>query len=199
MPETFHPRIRAKNRPLPLFFAAALHLCLPRGSLHGNTPENLEYQVKAALLLKIAQFVEWPPESFPQEDTPLTIGILGKDPFDPILEKTAEDKTVNGRKILVRRFKQFDELQACHLLFISSGEEAQMDQVLAKQEEIKALTVSDGERFAEQGGMVSLVKKDGKIGMKINVDSAKRANVVISAKLLKLAEIVRGSNRTDKK
>src|SRR5687767_15491065 len=39
-----------------------------------------EYDLKATFLYHLAQFVDWPPEAFPTEETPFVIGVLGTDP-----------------------------------------------------------------------------------------------------------------------
>jgi len=40
-----------------------------------------EYLVKAAFLYNFAKFVEWPEEAFYDDRSPLTLCILGEDPF----------------------------------------------------------------------------------------------------------------------
>ncbi len=52
------------------------------------------------------------------------------------------------------------------------------------------LTVSDMEDFARNRGMIRLFTSDNKIRFRINPEAAKAANVTISSKLLRLAEIV---------
>jgi hypothetical protein len=46
-----------------------------------------EYQVKAAFLFNFTHFVEWPAQGFPSAQSPMVIGILGKDPFGRILQQ----------------------------------------------------------------------------------------------------------------
>ena len=40
-----------------------------------------EYQVKALFLFNFAKYVDWPDETFPATNTPITIGVLGQDNF----------------------------------------------------------------------------------------------------------------------
>src|SRR2546427_9710737 len=62
-----------------------------------------EYDLKAAFLYHLAQFVDWPPEAFPTEETPLVIGILGTDPFGKVLDDIVDDEVVKNRKMAVQR------------------------------------------------------------------------------------------------
>jgi len=54
------------------------------------------------------------------------------------------------------------------------------------------LTIGDTKGFAQQGVIINFYIKDEKVRFEINVDAAKRANLKISAKLLRLAKIVHG-------
>ncbi len=66
----------------------------------------MEYQVKAAFLLNFTKFIDWPAASFANPDSPITICILGKDPFGPVLDEIVQGETVNSRKVAVQRISQ---------------------------------------------------------------------------------------------
>ena len=52
------------------------------------------------------------------------------------------------------------------------------------------LTVGERERFADEGGMLSLIFVDDHLGFNINDDAARDAGISISSNLLKLASAV---------
>jgi len=56
------------------------------------------------------------------------------------------------------------------------------------------LTVSDGERLAEQGAMINLRLRGQKVGFDINLAAVDGAGLKLSSQLLKLARIVRVPN-----
>ena len=62
-----------------------------------------EYEVKAAWLLNFARFVNWPTNAFQSPESPIVVGIAGKDPFGRLLEKAFAGKTVKGRSLVVKR------------------------------------------------------------------------------------------------
>ena len=150
-----------------------------------------EYQVKAAFLYNFAQFVEWPPVVFPEVQSPLVIGVLGDDPFGGYLDDLVREEKVNGRPLVVQRYHTIVEIKTCHVLFICQSEIDQLEQILAGLKGRNILTVGDGERFASRGGMIRFVTEQNRIRLRINVEAAKVANLTISSKLLRLAEIVR--------
>jgi len=149
-----------------------------------------EYDLKATFLYHLAQFVDWPPEAFPTEETPLVIGVLGTDPFGKFLDELVENEIVKNRKIAVQRFRSLEEIKSCHILFISQSEAGRLDQIFSGLKERKILTVGDTEGFAQRGGMVRFLNEKNKIRLRINIDAAKGAGLTISSKLLRAADLV---------
>ena len=149
-----------------------------------------EYQVKAVFLFNFAQFVDWPPQAFPDAQTPLVIGVLGEDPFGTYLDETVRDGKVNNRPLAVQRYRRVEEIKTCHILFISRSEADRLGQILASLKERSILTVSDTEGATQRGVMIRLVTEKNKFRLRINLEAAKAANLTISSKLLRPAEIV---------
>jgi hypothetical protein len=69
-------------------------------NLSAETPPPREYQLKAVFLFNFAQFVEWPPEAFPDAQAPLVIGVLRRDPFGAYLDETVRGETMNNRPLV---------------------------------------------------------------------------------------------------
>ena len=149
-----------------------------------------EYQVKAVFLFNFAQFVEWPPAAFADANSPIVIGVLGENPFGTYLDETVRGEQVNNRPLAVQRYRRVDEITTCHVLFISRSETHHLEQILASLKGRSILTVSDDEDFVQRGGMIRLATVQNKIRLIINVDAAKAANLTISSKLLRAAELM---------
>jgi hypothetical protein len=149
-----------------------------------------EYEVKAAFLYNFIKYTEWPQKVFPTPETPLTIGIVGEDPFRSLLDKAIEGKTFNGRKLVVKRIEQLQSVKNCHLLFISSSESSRLSQLLADLKGASILTVSETEKFAERGGVVNFKMQGDKVRFDINIKAAESAGLRISSKLLSVATVI---------
>ena len=158
---------------------------------HASATLSLEYKLKAVLLYNFAKFVEWPDGAFADGNTPLTIGILGEDPFGNIFEQAIKGKTVKSRKLKIKRFKQVRDVDTCHILFISSSEEKHLTEVLEFLKDSDFLTVGEMKQFAHSGGIINFIIEESKIRFEINIDAASRTQLKISSKLLKLARIIR--------
>ena len=152
-------------------------------------PAARGYQVKAVFLFNFSQFVEWPANAFTSAQAPIVIGILGDDPFGSFLDETVSGEKVNGHPLLVQRYNNVKEIKSCHILFINLAETNMTENVLANLKGRNILTVSDAGEFLQQGGMIRFFVKSNKIQLQINLDAARAGNLVISSKLLRLAEI----------
>jgi len=153
-----------------------------------------EYTVKAAFLYSFAKFVEWPAGAFPGPTSPIVIWVLGKDPFGDALG-SLKGKTANGRPIVVRCAANLGELERCHLLFVSASEKANLQKILLITKGWSILTVGDMNGFAQDGGIINMVKEESRVGIEINLEAAQRSRLEISSKLLALAKIVTPGRR----
>lgn len=150
-----------------------------------------EYQVKAVFVFNFTQFVEWPVQAFANPQSPAVIGILGRDPFGTYLNETIVGESINKHPLVVQHYNSVDEALDCQILFINVSDKNELRQIIAKLKGKNIFTISDANGFAKMGGMARLYTKDDKINIQINLEAAKEANLTISSKLLKLAEIVK--------
>lgn len=150
-----------------------------------------EYVVKAGFLFNFAKYVEWPADAFEKADSPITIGIVGADPFGEGLEKTLKNKTVRNRTFAVARFPERAGLQRCHILFIPRTERENLPAILKQIEAWPTLTVGEDEGFSRSGGATNILIEKEKPRLEVNPDAAEKARLTIDPKLLKVAAIVR--------
>jgi hypothetical protein len=153
-----------------------------------------EQQIKAVFLLNFSQFVAWPAEAFPTPDSPLVLGILGRDPFGRALDEAVTGERSGSHPLEVRRYRTPAEIQGCHILFISDSETPRLKQILPALQNRSILTVSNARDFAHYGGMIRFLTENNRIRLRINLAAARAAGLTLSSKLLRPAEIV-GSDK----
>jgi hypothetical protein len=164
-------------------------LCLMLAGTAGAR-EVTEQEVKAAMVFNFAKFVEWPPQVFPNAQDPLILGILEQEPLAGALDALA-GKTVQGRRLVVKKSNRLDDLKKCHLFFASSREKRDLRQILEAFHDLPVLTVTDeADNIAGLGENINLVMQDGRIRFQVNLAAARRSGLKISSQLLKLAIIV---------
>lgn len=143
-----------------------------------------EYGVKAALIYNIAKFVTWPASAFPGAGSPLTVCVLGADPFGGVLDEALRGRQVGGRPVTARRIAEPDA--SCHILFVASSEYKRLGVILDTTQNAPVLTVSDLDGFTRSGGIVEFVTAQDRIHFVINAKAA-GPSLKLSARLLDLA------------
>ena len=183
-----------RGRRLPWLFHWLWLCALAGGSstwtASAQTPAPTEYQLKAVFLFNFAQFVEWPTNSFADAKSPIVIGVLGDDPFGNYLDALVRGEQVNHRPLVIKRYARVEDIKSCQILFISASERDRLDSNLEKLRGRSILTVGDTEGFVSRGGMIRFAVEKNKIRLRINLDSARAANLVLSSKLLRTADKV---------
>ena len=144
-----------------------------------------EYAVKAAFIYNFTKFIEWPEESFPSSDAPLIIGLLGKDPFGAILDDTINGQSVKGRRLEVKRFGGLNEIEKCHLLFVSRSFRRRLSIVFDRLIDDCVLTVGEIDGFANEGGIVNFVMEEDRVRFEINFAVAEGAGLRIQLETAK--------------
>ncbi len=145
-----------------------------------------EAAVKAAFIYNFTKYTEWLPEG---KDT-LQLCLLGR--TDPLLSAVMElqGKQSQGRRIVVRRIEHEAALSDCRVIVVGASEEAHLADILRNAQKQPALTVSEIDRFIDAGGMIGLVVNNARVQFEINIGAAERANLKLSAQMLKLAQRV---------
>jgi uncharacterized protein DUF4154 len=160
-----------------------------------QTNPSSEYQVKAAFLFHFAQFVDWPEETFKDASSPLIYCTIGDDPFQGAWDASLRGKTLGTRAFRVQHFKQPQDIHGCQVLFIGAGEKKHLPAILAGVKGSSVLTVGESEHFVQEGGMIGFLVEENKIRFEINLETAQKAKLRISSRLLALAKTVIGGQR----
>jgi hypothetical protein len=145
---------------------------------------SLEYAIRAAYLAKFVPFIDWPDSAFATPGTPITICLLGGDPFGAALDRAAASVT-GGRPLQVRRLASPELASACQILYLANDEAAAS--LPAGLGDRPVLTVSE----AGGAGMIAFVVDGNHVRFDIDNDAAQHSGIHISSKLLSLAHLVR--------
>ncbi|RKY22558.1 MAG: YfiR family protein [Planctomycetota bacterium] len=183
----------APNRRLALLAVLFVAALLSTGSAVPWFDNSLEYKVKAAFLYNFARYVTWPEQAFDDQDdelAPLVVGVLGEDPFGPILDATLKGKTVGGREVELRRFDSIKAAATAHLLFVSHSEQQHLKLIRPALKKSHTFCVSEIDDYATTGGVARFYFRLGRTAFEINKDEAERRGLSVSSQLLKLATVV---------
>lgn len=148
-----------------------------------------EYAVEAIYLPKFIPFITWPDTAFATAEAPVTICVLGPDPFGGQLEQAAEDLKSGDRAIVVRYLSAPDASASCQLVFLGKEDEAAAEEMLAVMKGKPVVTVSDVGLKAR--GVINFVMAANQVRFDIDEAAAAQNGVAISSKLLNLARAVK--------
>ncbi|MBI3350279.1 MAG: YfiR family protein [Burkholderiales bacterium] len=161
--------------------ALALGLLSTQAVAQMASPESL----KAEVIYRVLMFVTWPPEREVPERG-LQICTLGEGRVEGALQALV-GRPIRQLTVAVRRLARADQYAGCHLLYLPTPQPA----LRAALADASVLVVSDAATMLDQGAMINLQVEDGRIVFDVELDAARRAGLVISTKLLRLARFVR--------
>jgi hypothetical protein len=174
---------RAKIRAV----AVAVGLAAAAVVCHAE-PAELEYSVKAAFLLNFTKFVQWPPAAFDNPQSPLTICVLGMDPFESALDQVVEGEAASGRKVAVQRLRRAPAAKSCQVVYIASAEKEWRRSLHEFGPGV--LTVGEGEDFLAAGGMIAFVLEKRRVRFDVNQAAMTAAGLAASSRMLGVARTV---------
>jgi hypothetical protein len=150
---------------------------------------SIEYAVKAAYLPKFVPFITWPEKVFDQPTAPVTICVVGADPFGGKLEQAVSELKVGDRAIVVRHLPAPDPSVSCQLIFLGPSDPAVTEGTLDSMKDKPVVTVTDSGLKAR--GVISFLIDANHVRFDIDNAAAARNGIVISSKLLSLAHAVK--------
>lgn len=162
-------------------FILTLALCLQAGPAGAEPSENT---IKAAMLRKFVEFIEWPASNSPKSNLQVNVCFYGGSPpadMTAIFEKVSEKSTL---KFSVKQTSGSGS--GCQIVFITSG----AADAIAKFAGQPVLLTGDSEGFAEAGGMIGFEIISGKVRYNVNKGAISKAGLKIDAQLLEIANKV---------
>lgn len=156
---------------------AAILACLP-----ARSQEIPESAVKAAYLLRFADYVEWPAD---RTAGPLIVGVLGEDPFGEVLDQAAQARGSKGRPVMVLRVKDASRLPSLHILYFASAEGAHWQELQQSLRGRGVLTV--GESAASPWAAIVFVRVRDRVRFRTNIPAAEDAGVKLGSRLQSLS------------
>ena len=91
--------------------------------------------------------------------------------------------------MVVRHLASAMEIGDCRLLFVPASQDGNLQAVFSGVDDHPILTIGESDAFPWAGGTIRFVTEDNKVRFEINPDSADKAKLHISSKLMKLARI----------
>lgn len=167
-------------------------LCLLAGGMRAASAQTQAEEtplLKAAFIYNFAKFTSWPESAWHQPTSPLNLCTVGKDDLVSELEKL-EGKTIQQRSVDVQKLGRQQNSDNCQLLYIATSENRHYENRLQSIQNKPILTVSELSQFAQSGGIIEFHHTKGSTKFVINMAAARKSNLEISSRLLRLADVI---------
>ena len=168
-------------------------LCAASGMAAGATDEAaslLERRIKAALLYRFINYVEWSDAAFASPGAPFTIAIAGADGLAAELAEFAAGRTVLNRPLNVRRLRGAEAAKDAHIVFVGKEDAAHFGAIVRALPQ-SVLVVTEWENALRQGSVINFLTVEGQVRFEVSLEAAQRRNLRLSARLLSVAFAVR--------
>jgi hypothetical protein len=152
-----------------------------------------EYYRKAALFKVFSQHIKWPENPGKNDRSkPFVIGLIGENPFGDILEKAylQTKKKIKDKNVEIRFIEKMQEIEGCHILFISKSVGKEIEKIAAVTAKKPILTIAEKKGFAEKGVLFNLYISGGQIRFEINAVALRDSGLIVDSQLLSVARIV---------
>lgn len=167
-------------------------LCAAGALLAAGVPAHAadELDVKAAVVVNLLAFVDWPVHVVPQPQAPLVLCVGAQQPLRAPLA------TLNGRVLRqwvlhVRELAPADAIASCHALLVDDGLLAARPALRRELRGAPLLSFADGEQAANTAVCIRLGVIDGRVAFSVDLGTARANGLSLSSRLLRLAREVR--------
>lgn len=174
-------------------------------SIFSSIPKSIfaqasDYEVKSFLLWKISDYIEWPrTANMDDKSKPFIIAVLGKNPFGNLLDDlySTGGQKIKNKNVVIRYYKNVEEIDRCHILFISESEKKRLKDILSYTKTKPILTIGDTEEFGEKGVHINFYIAKNKTRFKLNELSVENDGFKVDFRLRNIAKII-SSTKGDK-
>lgn len=177
-------------RLMCLMFALFISGVLPANAQIASP--SIEYQVKASLVFNFLHFVEWPAETLRNGGDQITICLIGPNVYGRAL-KVLEGEIAQGKRLTVRLHTEgWSSALAdnCQVAIFSEQDSSEISKALPILVDKGVLTIGETSEFLKEGGIIKFSIVNETVQFEINYGMAKKARLIISSKLLRLASNV---------
>jgi hypothetical protein len=150
-------------------------------------PGTGDTEFKAAFIVNVARFVDWPQSAFQGPASPLIITVVDADSIADELERAVRGKSIGNRQVVIRREKKLKNVSKSHLVFLGG---VQANTVGLENIQGPVLTIGESKECLTHGVGIFVFFDDDKLAFEINAITIQAKGLHVSSRLLSLARKV---------
>ncbi len=146
-----------------------------------------EYRIHCIYIYNFTKYIQWPSD-YGSGD--FTIGIVGETGLADELKKMASVKTVNGRKMVIKRYNSVNEVdKICPMLILPAQSSDFLSNAL-KSCGKNTLIITQKAGLAKTGSPINFVSMDGKPKFEMNTTVLDKTDLKVLTQLKSIAIVV---------
>lgn len=149
-----------------------------------------EYQIKAAILVKISQFFSWESAMATDDIQAVNFCLFQPEPFGTFIDNLVQKRNSMSEKTFLNITRVTNDISSCHILFLT-GQDAWRVGELTHRKDL--LLISENSMIADTELHLNLFLDNRKVKFEINVDNISKSNIKLNSKLVTVAKIVRNT------
>ena len=148
-----------------------------------------EAKYKAVFTLNFIRYIGWPDTSL-QGD--FVIGVVRSSEVASWLKDQSSGKKFGFQDIVVKEFRNIEEVSDCQVIFVSSSTNIRSgsDLLLDKAKQKNSLIISESEGATNHGSAINFVVRDGQLKFELHKGNAGRVQLQLSSRLEGMAAAI---------
>lgn len=168
-----------KHIPLFIFFLIVFLKLSPTNAQQSNVAK-----AEAMFIYNFARLIQWPED---YRSGIFVIGILGTSDVYGELQKYTQGKKVGFQDIEIKRYRNTEEIDRCHILFIPFTRGTNMNEVIDKVNNFSTLIISERRDAIEMGAAINFLIEETRLQFELKEENATKYGLRISARLRDMA------------
>ena len=141
-------------------------------------------RIKAVFILNFTKLIEWP-QSYRVGE--FVVGVVGETPLYPELTKMAKVKKVANQTLTIKQFKTIDDIEKCHILYVTQTKSNEISNVLKKIKSNSTLIVTEQQGLTQKGAGINFIVQDNRQKFELNKTNVEKYKLKVSSNLEALA------------
>ena len=152
--------------------------------------QNASYaRYKAMFTLNFMKYIGWPEEA---KQRNFVIGVVRDSELTRQLKDQTRGKKFGYQDIVIKEFKNVDDIQNCQILYFSDSMSFSRNAALVKQKlgGKNSLIITESEGAINEGSMINFVIRDGKLKFELSNANAGKSGIKFSSSLTSLSNAI---------
>jgi hypothetical protein len=145
---------------------------------------NTRAKMKSMYISNFAKYTEWPAEYKQGE---FVVGVVNDDALATMMETMAKTKTINGQKMVIKRFSSPSEITKCHLIYVAGKASGEVQPYVSKVSKFSCLIVTEGAGLIDNLSAINFLTIAGPLKFEMNKKTFNNQELIVSTLLENLA------------